>query len=73
MWNNSSIVFFFYATEPLDIIFKTKNIAYLIHQIFMAHIVRIWRKKQLNFIQTQTEQKYEFGADADTYMMKLCC
>ncbi len=30
-------------------------------------------KKQLNFIQTQTEQKYEFGADADTYMMKLCC
>ncbi len=25
------------------------------------------------YSETHTEQKYEFGADADIYMMKLCC
>ncbi len=63
----------------LDKIFKTKKIAYLTHQAFMAHIV--WysenteRKNSSVYSETQTEQKYAFGADADAdiYIMKFWC
>ncbi len=41
----------------------------------MAHIVRdkvrIWRKKTLIYSETQTEQKYEFAAEADIFMKKF--
>ncbi len=42
----------------------------------MAHIVwyESMKEKTAQFhSETQTEQKYEFGADADIYKMKLWC